>query len=71
MSLCHTDEAALGNVEVIASRSNPDATVADTDEARLALGVLGEEGHTQTFGHPLYWSSGCCGDGLCGLDQSL
>lgn len=70
-SLCHTDEAAFGNVKLIASRSNPHAAGADTDEARLALRVLGKEGHTQTFSNPLNWSSGGCGDSLCGLDQSL
>lgn len=70
-SVCRTDEAAFGNVKLVASRSNPHATGADTDEARLALGVLGKEGHAQTFSNPLNRSSGGCGDSLCGLDQSL
>lgn len=68
---CRTNEAALGNVKLIASGSDPDAAAVDTDETGLALGVLGEEGHAQTLGHPFHRSSGSRGHGLCGLDQSL
>lgn len=67
----HTNEAAFGNVKLIASRSNPHTTGVDADEARLALGVRVKEGHAQTFSNPLDRSSGGCGDTLCGLDQSL
>lgn len=58
-------------MEVVPARCNPDASGVGRDQAGLALGLLGEEGHAEALCHPLHRGLGGRGHVLSGLDQSL
>lgn len=61
-----TYEAASGQVQLVPARSHPDSSAVGADQAGLALGVLGQEGH-----HPLHWPPAGRGHALRSLQQSL
>ena len=66
-----THEVAPGDVEVVAPRGDPDPGGVGADQAGLALGLLGEEGHAQALGHALHGGAGHRGDAVGGLQEGL